>query len=205
VRKQAPDLAGQVDAVQRCMEDADQAVVRLSRFVALLFDTARAKTGSLDLQLKPCDLVTIVREQVAALRMTHPQRNIQMQPPGEGHAPVMADADRIEQVVANYLSNALKYSPEDERIVVRVQVRGGGARVSVKDRGPGLGATDQQRIWERFYRAPGVKAQSGSASGLGLGLHICKMLVNAHGGEVGVISAVGKGSTFWFTLPLHGA
>lgn len=205
VRTQAPELSEQVEAVQRCMTDADQAVVRLSRFVAVLFDTARAKTGSLDLRLEPCDLTTIVGDQVAALRMAHPQRDIQMKQPAEGRVPVMADADRIGEVIANYLNNALKYSPEDAKIVVQLKVTGGWARVSVKDRGPGLSATDQQRIWERFYRAPGIKACSGSASGLGLGLHICKMLVNAHGGQVGVVSAVGKGSTFWFTLPPYGS
>ena len=84
---------------------------------------------------------------------------------------------------------------------------GGWARVAVRDRGPGLPEAEQERVWEPFHRAQGIAAQGGKQSGvhggsLGLGLHICKAIVEAHGGRVGVESAVGEGSTFWFTLPL---
>jgi len=79
--------------------------------------------------------------------------------------------------------------------------------VAVRDRGPGLPEAEKERVWEPFHRAQGIAAQGGKQSGvhvgsLGLGLHICKAIVEAHGGRVGVESAVGEGSTFWFTLPL---
>jgi signal transduction histidine kinase len=139
---------------------------------------------------------------VEALRLANPQRTIDLHVLAAGPVPVVADVDRIGQVVTNYLTNALKYSPEDQPVAVRVAVMGAVARVAVTDHGPGLPPREHERIWQKFYRAEGVRVQSGSGSGLGLGLHICKTIVEAHGGLVGVESAVGKGSTFSFTLPL---
>ena len=75
-------------------------------------------------------------------------------------------------------------------------------RVRVRDNGPGLPLTEQQRIWERFYRVEGIEAKTGSGVGLGLGLHICRRIIERQGGQVGVESSPGHGSTFWFTLPL---
>ena len=75
-------------------------------------------------------------------------------------------------------------------------------RVLVRDVGPGLTPSEQERIWERFYQVEGIKRQRGSSVGLGLGLHICRAIVEQHQGEVGIESVKGEGSTFWFTLPL---
>jgi signal transduction histidine kinase len=111
----------------------------------------------------------------------------------------VADADRIGQVVANYVTNALKYSPPDQPVDVSVAVRRAQACVAVRDAGPGIPKADRAQVWELFQRGSGVTPQGGS---LGLGLYISRAIVEAHGGQVGVKSAVGKGSTFWFTLPL---
>jgi signal transduction histidine kinase len=119
---------------------------------------------------------------------------------------VLADADRIGQVLANFITNALKYSPDNQPVDVYVRCRRGRVRVAVRDHGPGLTSEEQAKVWEQFHRVPGIAVQGhvGTMSGsLGLGLHICKQIVELHpGGEVGVESHVGKGSTFWFTLPL---
>jgi signal transduction histidine kinase len=118
---------------------------------------------------------------------------------------VMADASRIEQVVTNYLSNALKYSREDRPVVVRLDVDGETARVAVRDEGIGVAPAEQASIWDRFHRAAGVTIQSGSDVGIGIGLHICKTIIDGHHGQVGAFSVPGQGSTFWFTLPLASA
>ncbi|HEV2457531.1 MAG TPA: HAMP domain-containing sensor histidine kinase [Ktedonobacterales bacterium] len=200
-----PGLAGQVEAVRTCLQDASQSVERVQRLVDLLFDTTQVRAGKLDLHRTWCDVAAVVQDNVLALRVANPQRTLLLEAPCAGPVPVVADADRIGQVVTNYLTNALKYSPADQPVVVRVGHDGAWARVAVEDRGPGLSASEQERIWERFYQAEGVHVQSsGVGAGLGLGLHICKAIIEGHGEAVGVKSAVGKGSTFWFTLPLAG-
>jgi PAS domain S-box-containing protein len=201
----ASPLARPVAAVRRRLEDADQSTARLTRLLTLLFDTAAIQAGQLTLHHAPCDLAALVREQVAALQVAAPERTIRLHAPEAGGAPVPveADADRIGQVIMNYVTNALKYSPPDRPVDVEVEARGRRARVAVRDAGPGIPKAEQTRVWELFHRAPGVAAPGGPASGsLGLGLYICHAIITAHGGQVGVTSAVGHGSSFWFTLPL---
>jgi signal transduction histidine kinase len=200
-----PDLACGVEGVRDRVEDAGQSAKRLTRLLTLLFDMAALRAGRLDLHRVPCDLATLVREQVAALRVAAPERTIRLHLP-VGSAPVEADADRLGQVVTNYVTNALKYSPADQPVDVSVAVRGRRARVAVCDQGPGLPKEEQARVWDLFHRVPGVTARDGAQGGsLGLGLHISRAIVTAHGGRVGLHSTVGQGSTFWFTLPLAGA
>ena len=131
-----------------------------------------------------------------------PERTIRLQCPPDVSALVYADGGRIEQVVTNYLTNALKYSPADKPVDVGLVVEPQQARVWVRDQGPGLPVEEQEHIWERFHRVKGIEVQSGTGVGLGLGLHISRMIVERHDGQVGVDSAVGEGSTFWFQLPL---
>jgi signal transduction histidine kinase len=164
-----------------------------------------ARVGTLTVSQAACDLVALAREQVAALQETVPEHTITVNVPSVAVV-VDADADRLGQVLTNYLTNALKYSAADQPVAVRVEVRNSQAMVAVQDHGPGLPEVEQHRVWDLYYRAPDVTAQSsiGVASGsLGMGLYVCKRLVEAHpGGQVGVESTVGEGSTFWFTVPL---
>jgi signal transduction histidine kinase len=212
-REEYPALAPTVEAVHGRLEDADRGAARLTRLLTLLFDTAAIRADRLELRRAPIDLVALVREQVDALRAAAPDRTINMQTPADGApVPVEADADRIRQVVANYLTNALKYSPPYQPVDVFVETqRGRGwARVAVRDAGLGLPKAERPRVWELFHRAPGVTPQSEAPGGtqggsLGLGLYISKAIVQAHGGRVGVKSVVGTGSTFWFSLPLSGS
>jgi PAS domain S-box-containing protein len=202
------ELAARFEAVHSSLAAADASTNRLIRLTAQLFDVARARTGTLELELAPCDLVSLVCEQVAAQRLATPERTIELELPADLQTVmVQADADRLNQVFANYLTNALKYSAEDTPVTAAVEVTAGLAVVMVRDHGPGLPWDEQGQIWELFHRAPGVHVQSrlGTAVGsLGLGLHICKRVVELHpGGRVGVESEVGQGSTFWFRLPLY--
>lgn len=187
------------------LELANQSMERLVRLVALLFDVSRARSGTLDLRRTPCDLSALVREQVAAQQAATPERTLHLVVPDARPVGVLADADRLSQVLSNYLSNAVKYSPDDQPIEVRLEVVGGDARVAVRDAGPGLPEAEQRRVWEPYHRVPGVPAQGNMTGSLGLGLHISQRIVELHQGRVGVESEVGHGSTFWFTLPLAGA
>jgi signal transduction histidine kinase len=179
----------------------------LSRLIDMLFDTAAIRAGKLDLHRAPRDLVALVREQVEPLRVAAPDRTIRLQGPAAGEPiSVEADADRIGEVVTNYVTNALKHSPPDRPVDVTVEAHRNRARVAVHDEGSGLPREALTHVWEMFYTASGDAAQQGTHDGLrggslGLGLYICKAIITAHGGRVGVKSAVGAGSTFWFTLP----
>jgi signal transduction histidine kinase len=167
-----------------------------------LFDATQMRTGLLELHRGPCDLTAVVRDHVVALGAAHPHRTLHLEVPAAGPVPVLADADRLGQVLTNYLTNALKYSSDDQPVAVQVTVHGTQAVTKVVDQGPGLPPQEHERIWQRFYQAGGVRAQSGFGAGLGLGLHICKAIIEAHTGTVGVTSEEGQGSTFWFSLPL---
>jgi signal transduction histidine kinase len=183
-----------------------QNIGRLNRLIGELVDASRVREQRLGLRLAPQDLNAIVRETVEEVRQVNADRTLHLTLSHRAPLPVRADADRISQVIANYLGNALKYSRIEDPVWIEVRTEGRGtgaqARVEVRDRGPGIPLREQELIWERFYRVSGVSHRSGSQVGLGLGLYISRDIVERHGGQVGVTSESGAGSTFWFTLPL---
>jgi PAS domain S-box-containing protein len=199
-----PDRAQDLAPFQEQVRQIAHQAVRLDRLVNDVLDVSRARLGRLDIHPVSADLTAIVGEAVEQQRQANPARTLDFETPADRRVPITADADRVRQVVTNYLSNALKYSAEDCPVVVGVDVEAERARVWVRDQGPGLTADEQELIWECFYRVKGIEVQTGSGIGLGLGLHICRMIIERHRGQVGVQSAPGQGSTLWFTLPLDG-
>jgi signal transduction histidine kinase len=178
---------------------ADRNANMAERLLSDLADITRIRVGIAETHTKRCDLGEIVHNTVAGQRLMWRRRIIHLESPTEA-VPVVADADRIAQVVGNYLSNALRYSPNVQPVEVRLEYGDGEARVVVCDHGVGIASESQQRVWERFYRTSG--SRSYSAEGLGVGLFICRQLVEQMGGKVGLESVLGEGSTFWFTIPL---
>lgn len=167
----------------------------LSGLVDDLLDQARVDLAALPFRPGAADLRAVATDAVGAFRRAH-ATPVQVDLPD---APVTAsvDAVRMRQVLANLLENAARYTPAGSPVTVRVAGAAGAmARIEVRDRGPGLSAAEKSRVFERFVR--GAAAQG--TSGLGLGLYLCRAIVDQHGGRIGVDSVPGDGCTFWIEL-----
>ena len=198
-----PGMIEKITLIEELLNRAERQVRVQNRLVSDLLDVSRIQANRLDLNMNRSDLAVIVREVIEDQRSSSGERIVLVSNiPEDLQIPIVVDNDRIAQVITNFLTNALKYSAPHLPVEVQVQVNAQSARVSVHDQGPGLPPDEQKKLWERFYRVPGIAVQSGSGVGLGLGLHICRTIVERHNGQVGVESQVGQGSTFWFTLPL---
>ncbi|MFN3430619.1 MAG: PAS domain S-box protein [Candidatus Sericytochromatia bacterium] len=174
---------------------------RLERLVDDLLDFARIEAGTFKLKVSDSDLSARIREtacsldpQARAARLT-----LAVEVP-EDPVTVPMDAERVGQVILNLLANAIKFTPPGGTITVAIHVDGDMVLCEVKDNGIGISEDDLPRLFQRFSQLEsGVR----SGGGTGLGLSISKTIVEAHGGTIGVQSAVGQGSTFWFSLPLR--
>jgi PAS domain S-box-containing protein len=191
--------------VEKVAEYVSRGILQVNlqnRLVSDLLDVTRVQTGKLNLIIESHNLIDIVTSVVADRQTATPTRDISLELPDQCAIPVMVDRMRIGQTLSNYLTNALKYSPETAPVVVGVTLEKESAHVWVRDQGPGLDPEVHRKIWDRFYQVPGVRDNKGSDDGgLGLGLNISQSLIEQHGGVVGVESELGKGSTFWFRLP----
>jgi signal transduction histidine kinase len=186
--KDLEDLVRQIDVQTRLIND--------------LLDVSRITTNTLKLELRRCELGSIVRETIKDWQVIAPERSLLLDVPEHPAVHVLADRDRISQVVSNYVTNALRYSSPDQPIRIGLTTDEDVARVWVRDQGPGLSTEARKEIWQCFHQVREVPVRSGSEKGLGLGLYICQVLIAQHQGEVGVESTPGESSTFWFTLPL---
>ena len=170
-------------------------VRRLSCLVEDLLDQTRADLGALAFRPRDTDLCDVVTDAVETFRRGKPAPIVVELPPRPLVASV--DAGRLQQVLVNLLENAVRYSPAGSNVTVCL-ARGARAtaRIEVRDAGPGLPADEQERIFDRFVRG----AASEGTSGLGLGLYLCRAIVEQHGGTIGVDSAPGAGATFWIDI-----
>jgi signal transduction histidine kinase len=179
---------------------------RMLAMVEELLDVQRLDVGVLHLELSRFDLAALAARLAEDLQLTTSAHRIVVDAP----APVVAVADRrrVEEILTNLIENAIKYSPGGEiRVSVAAAEHDGQpvARVAVTDQGIGIPPDEQPRVFDRFYRAQAARGRLHRGHhGLGLGLYIARELVRRHGGEMGVESEPGRGSTFWFRLPLVG-
>jgi len=178
---------------------ARQDCVRLQGIIDDLLDLARLHAGRLEMRQVALPVLEMVKEAIAEQQSAAQQKRVTLALEVSPLSPetVVADPERLGLVFANLISNAIRHTPEDGRVIVRVREAGPCARFEVEDSGEGISKEYQRDIFSKFFRIPG--AASGSA---GLGLSIAKEIVEAHGGNIGVVSQPGQGSTFYFTLPL---
>jgi signal transduction histidine kinase len=176
-------------------------VGRMRRLVDDLLDVSRIdRRGGVSIEPTDFDLAELVGDAVARIRREHPERQVAEEVPGS--VPVRADRDRIDQVLANLLDNAVKYSPEGGPVHVGLERRGPDVRLTVTDEGVGIPAEHFDHVFERFYQANGEISRR-RFGGLGLGLYISSAIVDAHGGEIRAEPnlGAGRGTVFVVRLP----
>jgi PAS domain S-box-containing protein len=178
------------------MRKMDVQVDRLTSLIYALLDSTRIAGGKLELQRSAVEIDGLITETAEPMQRVAGKQRIELEL--EAGITVHADRERIRQVLINFLSNAMKYAPGTERIVVRSAVRNEDLMISVRDYGIGIDQHEQQKVFDQFFRATG----SNNASGLGLGLFISATIILEHGGHIWVESKKGEGSLFCFTIPL---
>ena len=174
----------------------------LSSLVNDVLDASISDSHELALDHARFDVLEVVDEVVLDARASMRGRSIELQVPEGGPLIVEGDRERISQVISHFLANAHKFSPLSAPVDVEVNRDAASVAVSVSDHGPGVRASERERIWERFYRVDGLSHVSGSSVGLGLGLYLGRTIVERHGGSVGLDDSSSGGARFWFRLPL---
>jgi signal transduction histidine kinase len=187
--------AKQYEYVERIM----RSTVRMERLVSDLSLAARLVEG-VSLQSSSIEVAAAVAQAVEEIRVLHRDRVFTLVAPRDTLY-IWADPQRILQVLTNLLDNAAKYSPGEGPVIVRWLADQPLVRIEVCDAGAGLSLDEQALLFRRFGQSPRMHQGRGAAHGSGLGLFICKGLVEAMGGTIGVQTAPGAGNTFWFTLP----
>jgi signal transduction histidine kinase len=185
----------------RALARMEAQVKRLSRLVADLLDLSRIQTGKLTFAEEALDVDALVREVVEQLQLTSTQHQMSIR--GSAPVTIVGDRERLSQVLVNLLTNAMKYSPQAEQIVVHLTSTAESAMVSVQDFGIGIPVSERTKIFERFHRVAGE--QNRAPAGLGVGLFIAHQIIEHYQGKLWVESTEGQGSTFCFSLPRRSA
>lgn len=208
LRTPVTSLKGYLQIFERGLPEGDknkahirkavQQVNKLSNLIGDLLDVSKIETGKLPLTFTLFDLHLLLKEVVELMQYSARGHTLNLQTEA-GEVMVNADRQRIEQVVINLVSNAIKYSPNAVKIFIRLSVANNSARVEVQDFGIGIAKDQLPRIFSRFYR---VDESVSHISGLGIGLYISREIIQRHKGQLSATSEPGAGSTFWFEIPL---
>ncbi len=174
-------------------------ISKTTKLISDLLDVSKIKSGSLSLNKEHFSVNELIQEVIAEVKLINPIHAIRFAATAE--VLVYADKERISQVLINLLTNAIKYSPDSQQVAVKSSVAGGEVQVAIEDFGIGISKNDQQKIFERFYRVEGKNEKT--FPGFGIGLFISSEIIRRHNGNIGVMSELGKGSVFYFTLPLY--
>jgi signal transduction histidine kinase len=190
----APDLERYRDALAECVEESDRVLVMLNT----LMDISEAESGTMQLQRERVAIADVVARAVDLYRDVADAKGVTLTADAPADVVVTADRTRLEQVAANLLDNAVKYTPQGGRVDVQVGRQDGAAVLRVRDSGAGIPPDELPHVFDRLFRGDTSRAERG----LGLGLSLVKAVVEAHGGTVSVASEPGRGSAFTVLLPL---
>ena len=180
---------------------ANRNIDRLARMVNDILDFAKISEGHVSLSVRPVDAGKLIQDVITSLQSWAQSKQISLAFAPSGALPrVMADADRVVQVLVNLLSNAIKFTPKDGKIALRTEASPLMLKILVTDTGPGISKKDQEKIFQKFFQMKQTVKMD--TPGTGLGLFITKKIVEMHQGEIGFLSEEGRGTTFWFTLPV---
>lgn len=182
---------------QKALHDAQQSGDRLLRLINSLLTADKVACGALELDKRECNASEILKIALAETDMLALEKSIKICRQIPEHSMIIADRDRLVQVCINLLANAIKFSPPESSISVKCIDSDNDLRIEVSDQGRGVPADQIPYIFDKYKQVTAGDAFKGS----GLGLHICKGIVEAHGGTIGVESSNGNGSMFWFSVP----
>jgi signal transduction histidine kinase len=183
---------------QLCLEDASTATHKLTEMVSSLLDVSRLESGQMPIQRTSCDLQQVVQKVIATLSSLLKNNPVVVEAQSADPT-IECDPTLLHRVIGNLLSNAAKFSPRTEPVTISFHNIPGFLKVTVRDQGRGIPPEYHARIFEKFGQ---VSSENNSKRySTGLGLTFCKLAIEAHGGQIGIESSQGKGSTFWLTLP----
>jgi signal transduction histidine kinase len=190
-------LGSNADSMRKGAANVRLILGRMDRMISNLLDLARVNAGKLRVVPESLDAAEVAREAVEVFRPLAEEKHLSLNlAETQGPFEARLDHDRVFQVLANFLSNAIKFSPPEGEILVSLATVDRCVQVAVRDFGPGIEKGDLERIFECYRQLDGS-----DVTGLGLGLFISKSIIEAHGGRIWVVSRPGGGSTFFFTLP----
>jgi len=178
------------------INQANKSLTKVNVLVEDLLNASKLNEGQLSISPQNFVLANVIIDSCQYIRS---EGIYTIKTKGDMDVEVYADAVRIDQIMINFITNAIKYAPDSKLIEISIEKANGMVKVSVSDQGLGIPSEKQRFLFDRYYR---VNNSGSQYTGLGLGLYICAEIIKVHNGEIGVISETGKGSTFWFTLPV---
>ena len=189
-------IENQSPKVNSLIEKANKSIGKVSHLIEDLLNASKFSHGQLHLNKSTFTMSKLITECCEHINF---EGNYKVTITGNLHLKILADTERIAQVIINFINNAIKYAPIAKEININIEKIEDQIKVSVIDKGPGIPLDRTQHLFDRYYR---VDSSGSQYSGLGLGLYICAEIIKKHQGKIGVESELGKGSSFWFTLPM---
>lgn len=187
---------GDIDLVKSHLSKAQNQLEKLNGLITDLLDISKIESGKLKFNKEYFDVNQLLENIIEVIHQSNPEFTIVKK--GQTNVQIFADEMRIEQVIVNFLTNAIKYSPHSHKVVLNTDIKNNRLYIGVKDYGIGMEPEQAKLVFDKFYR---VEETSQRFPGLGIGLYISSEIIKRHGGEIGVNSIYGEGSEFYFTIP----